>query len=115
MVQTRFTASAAQAYELSLARKMRSPSLLERYLWNPSNASAGQADGRTYIGNLNLVPEESHQINLGAAWSGTNWKLAPNLFYNVVHDYIQGTPDLSLPLVMGQPVLRYTNIGRAQL
>ena len=115
MVQTRFTASAAQAYELSLARKMRSPSLLERYLWNPSNASAGQADGRTYIGNLNLVPEESHQINLGAAWSGANWKLTPNLFYNVVHDYIQGTPDLSLPLVMGQPVLRYTNIGRAQL
>ncbi|MBM3879930.1 MAG: TonB-dependent receptor [Verrucomicrobia bacterium] len=47
----RFTPRAGPAYELGFARKSRSPSSLERYLWTPLSASAGQADGRTYLGN----------------------------------------------------------------
>jgi len=40
------------AYEVGAARKNRAPNLIERYLWTPLSASAGQADGRTYLGDL---------------------------------------------------------------
>lgn len=110
----RYQASAASDYELGLARKTRAPNLVERYLWSPSNASAGQADGRTYLGNLDLDPEVSHQVNLGAAWHGNGWRVAPNLFYNRVRDYIQGTPIARLDS-SGNPVLQYMNVGRADL
>ncbi|HET9063186.1 MAG TPA: TonB-dependent receptor, partial [Candidatus Binatia bacterium] len=71
----RWTASDYATYELAFARKNRSPSLLERYLWTPLSASAGLADGRTYIGNLDLDPETSHQISLTADWHGSNWQV----------------------------------------
>lgn len=110
----RYKASASSDYELGVARKSRAPNLVERYLWSPSNASAGQADGRTYLGNLDLQSEISHQVNLGANWHGDGWQVAPNLFYNSVTDYIQGTPIARLDS-SGNPVLQYTNVGRADL
>lgn len=110
----RYRASAAADYEIGLARKTRSPNLVERYLWTPANASAGQADGRTYLGNLDLRPEVSQQVSLGAAWHGASWRVAPSLFYNRVSDYIQGTPIARLDS-SGNPVLQYTNLGRADL
>jgi iron complex outermembrane recepter protein len=61
----RYNASPALGYLAAVARKTRSPSLLEYYLWTPLSASAGQADGRTYLGNLDLDPEVSHQVSLG--------------------------------------------------
>jgi iron complex outermembrane recepter protein len=111
---TRYQASASGVYEIGVAQKMRAPSLVERYLWSPSNASAGQADGRTYLGNLDLEPEVSHQLNLGARWQGDAWQVAPTLFYNRVRDYIQGTPIARLD-AGGNPVLLYTNLNRADL
>lgn len=110
----RYRASAAVDYEIGLARKTRSPNLVERYLWTPANASAGQADGRTYLGNLDLRPEVSQQVSLGAAWRGAAWRIAPSLFYDRVSDYIQGTPIARLDS-SGNPVLQYTNLGRADL
>ncbi len=110
----RYRASPGTDYEIGLARKTRSPNLVERYIWSPSNASAGQADGRTYLGNLDLRPEVSHQVSLGAAWHGAAWRIAPSLFYNRVSDYIQGTPIARLDS-SGNPVLQYTNLGRADL
>ena len=83
---------------------------MERYLWSPSNASAGLADGRTYMGNLNLVPEVSSQISVGANWHGTGWQIKPSLFYNRVRDYIQGTP-IARTDTSGNPVLQYSNIS----
>ena len=110
----RYRASPGADYEIGLARKTRSPNLVERYIWSPSNASAGQADGRTYLGNLDLTPEVSHQVSLGAAWHGAVWRIAPSVFYNRVSDYIQGTPIARLDS-SGNPVLQYTNLGRADL
>jgi iron complex outermembrane receptor protein len=110
----RYRASPRADYEIGLARKTRSPNLVERYLWTPANASAGQADGRTYLGNLDLKPEVSHQLSLGAVWHGAAWRIAPSLFYNRVSDYIQGAPIARLD-TSGNPVLQYTNLGRADL
>jgi iron complex outermembrane receptor protein len=94
--------------ELSLeggvARKTRSPSLLEHYEWTPFNASAGQADGKTYKGNLDLRPEISHQASLGLAYRRDGLEIRPSLFYQRVRDFIQGMP------VAGQVYLQYQNV-----
>jgi iron complex outermembrane receptor protein len=105
------------SYELGLSRKTRSPSLLERYEWTPLNASAGQADGRTYFGNLNLKPEVAHTFNAGLKWKPGAWQVRPAVFYQRVRDYIQGTPCVAGGYSdcgvrndsNGQPVLKYWN------
>jgi len=51
--------------ELGFGRKTRSPSYQERYLWLPLNATGGLADGRNYIGHIDLQPETSYQGELG--------------------------------------------------
>lgn len=109
----RFTPDAHQSYELGFARKNRAPSLLERYLWTPLSASAGQADGRTYLGNLELDSETSHQFAFTADWHGPRWQVKLTPFYNFVSDYIQGTP--TSRLVNGLPVLQFQNQTRADL
>jgi iron complex outermembrane receptor protein len=100
--------------ELAVALKSRAPSLVERYLWTPLNASAGLADGRTYLGNLDLDPETAFVIALGLEKTGDDWfaKLTP--FYQRVSDYIQGMP-LARNDSAGKPVLQYQNIKRAEL
>jgi len=109
----RLTANDHSDYELAFARKNRAPSLLERYLWTPLSASAGQADGRTYLGNLDLDSETSHQFAATADWHGDRWQFKLTPFYNFVGDYIQGTP--TARIVNGQPVLQFQNVDRADL
>ena len=79
-----------------IARKTRSASYQERYLWLPMQSTAGLADGRTYTGNLELKPEVAHEIELGfdsdqGFDNGQNLNLSPHLFYREISDYIQGT------------------------
>jgi iron complex outermembrane receptor protein len=110
----RFTPEQHQSYELGIARKNRAPSLLERYLWTPLSASAGQADGRTYLGNTELESETSHQIAATGLWYGRTWQLKISPFYNWVHNYIQGTPIARLD-ASGRPVLQFQNFDDVQL
>jgi iron complex outermembrane receptor protein len=100
--------------ELALALKSRAPSIVERYLWTPLNASAGLADGRTYLGNLDLDPETSFQIGLGLEKRGESWSAELTPFYQSVRDYIQGMPLARLDAA-GKPVLQFQNIDRAEL
>ena len=109
VLQTRFKASENATYTAGIARKMQSPSLLQRYLWSPANASAGMADGRTYLGNLALQPEVADTLDLGADWHGAGWRIAPSAYYSRVHDYIQGTP-IARKDAAGLPVLQYNNV-----
>lgn len=106
----RYSASPALGYLVAVARKTRSPSLLEYYLWTPLSASAGQADGRTYLGNLDLDPEVSHQISLGLDYHPAGISIKPSIFYNRVTDYIQGSPIARLD-ANGKPVLKYRNFN----
>ena len=107
--QAVFNASPSADYEFGLARKTRSPNLMERYVWSPNNATAGLADGRTYLGNLTLKPEISNQLNLAANWHGAVWQVKPGLFYNRVQDYIQGVATTRLDAV-GKAVLQFGNV-----
>lgn len=74
------------------ARKTRSPSYQERYLWIPLEATGGLADGKTYTGNPELKPEVAHEIELGLDLENAQYGIYPRLFYKRVSDYIQGTP-----------------------
>ena len=76
--------------ELGLARKTRSASYQERYLWLPLEATGGLADGNLYIGNIDLDPEEAYQLELGLEYSAGGLYVAPRAFYHRVNDYIQG-------------------------
>jgi iron complex outermembrane receptor protein len=89
--------------ELSLtlegARKSRSPSYQERYLWIPLQATNGLADGHNYMGGIELDPEVAMELGLGLAWRHRDAYLEPQLFYRQVNDYIQGIPSTD-PLVI---------------
>ncbi|MEZ5543157.1 MAG: TonB-dependent receptor [Pseudomonadota bacterium] len=79
-------------FELGFARKTRSPSYQERYLWAPLEATAGLADGKTYLGDIDLDPEVSHQVELALTMAAAGSYLEPRVFYRDVSDYIQGVP-----------------------
>lgn len=74
------------------ARKSRSPSYQERYLWIPLEATGGLADGKTYIGDPSLDPEVAHEVELGFDYESSRFDIFPRLFYKKVTDFIQGTP-----------------------
>lgn len=97
--------------EGALTRKTRSPSILERYLWTPTSASAGQADGRTYLGNLDLDPEVAHGVNLGIKLRQPTLRAQAGVFWQDVSDFIQGQPHPTLVDSKGLPVLQYTNVN----
>lgn len=77
---------------LGAARKTRSPSYQERYLWLPMESTGGLADGRTYTGNPGLRPEVAHEVELGFDLTGGRWAFYPRAFYRSVDDFIQGAP-----------------------
>jgi len=107
--------SSDMAVELGFGRKTRSPSYQERYLWMPLNATGGLADGRNYIGNIDLAPETSYQVELGFDWQGESVYFTPRAFYRYVDNYIQGTPTRNqAALAIDPTTLEYTNVN-AQL
>ena len=72
------------------ARKSRSPSYIERYLWIPLNVNAGLGDGNNYIGNVELDPEWSNQFELGLDWANDRAYFSPRAHYQRINNYIQG-------------------------
>lgn len=91
------------------ARKTRSPAYQERYLWTPMESAGGMADGKTYVGNVNLDPEVAHEIELGFDWEQQNFALYPRFFYKDVADFIQGTP--STDTTVNQMAMMMSNMG----
>jgi len=108
-------------FEIGFARKNRGPSYQALYLWSPLQATGGLADGRTYVGNLNLQSETAYQFELGMDWHTDQAYFSPRAFYHYVDHYIQGGASSTLtgkqpncPTTAACPVLQYENIN-AQL
>ncbi len=78
--------------EVGLARKTRSPSYQEAYLWLPLQSTGGLADGHNYVGNPNLDPEVAHEAEVGLDWRSDGAYFSPRAFYRNVDNYIQGVP-----------------------
>jgi len=96
---------------LTLARKTRVPSLLERFAWLPTQASYGLADGNIYVGNPSLKPEIAWIAEAGADLELGSFTLRPTLFYRRVDDYIQGTPFDASVGVIDSPVEMIANMN----
>ena len=108
--------SANTRLNLGLGRKVRSPSYQERYLWLPMEATAGLADGYTYIGDINLKPETAVELTAGLDWSAGRFKLTPEVYYRDVDNYIQGVPstnkvaNMFAMMASGRPPLQFANV-----
>ncbi|GGA65012.1 TonB-dependent copper receptor [Neiella marina] len=108
------------SHSLALAHKQRAPSYQERYLWFPLEATAGLADGRSYIGDPDLDAESAWQLDLATRWQSSALSIEPHLFYQRVDDYIQGTPlpednaymaaNKVATMMSGKPPLLFANV-----
>lgn len=90
VVKGRYRLSEAAVLELAAARKARSPLYQERYLWIPLEANAGLGDGNNYVGDPDLQPEVSRQLELGLDLDYDHWYLSPRFYLRRTSDYIQG-------------------------
>ncbi len=103
-------------FNIGLGRKNRAPSYQELYLWLPMQSTGGLADGRTYIGNLDLDSETNHEITLGLDWSAGNVYVNGQIFFRKIDDFIQGTPSTNMTanmlstMMSGQNPLQFNNI-----
>lgn len=101
---------------LGAAIKQKAPSYQERYLWVPMQSAGGLADGHTYIGNIDLDSETAYQFNLGVSLQEQKFGIAPNIFYQRIDDYIQGTPSTNMAanmvgnMMMGIMPLQFSNL-----
>ncbi|KPV98322.1 Vitamin B12 transporter BtuB [Pseudoalteromonas sp. P1-9] len=102
--------------EISFGLKQRAPSYQQRYLWLPMQATGGLADGKTYIGNIDLNAETAYQLNLAWHYQANGFSISPQIFYHQIDDYIQGTPSNNMAANMvgtmmgGEVPLQFNNI-----
>ncbi|MBU2586785.1 MAG: TonB-dependent receptor [Alphaproteobacteria bacterium] len=89
---------------VTLARKTRVPSLLERFGWLPTEASFGLADGNIYVGNLDLEPETAWVAEVGFDLETDMFSLRPTVFYRRVDNFVQGVPADGTVGVIDSPV-----------
>ncbi len=108
------------SFDVTLGHKERAPAYQELYLWLPLKATAGLADGKNYIGNLDLKEEQANIVELGMKYDSAKTYFGPRLFYQRVDDYIQGTPvpsgtpadmfcTMTAPMC-DNPVLQFSNV-----
>ena len=88
----RWNTSAATEWSVEIGSKSRAPSYQELYLWLPMQATGGLADGRTYIGNLDLEAEESHELVVGVSTEIGRFAMTPQVYFRWVDNYILGVP-----------------------
>lgn len=92
----RYDATPFLSIEAGYARKTRSPSLYERYLWVKSSFFAADmeswfGDLNGYTGNLDLKPEVAHTISTTVSLhdsANKGWELRLTPYYTRVQNYI---------------------------
>lgn len=99
VLKSRYQANDNLVVELGFAQKSRSPIYQERYLWIPLEANAGIGDGNNYVGNQNLEPEESSQVELGLDWDFGDFYFSPRFYQRDVDNYIQGVPATNMAVI----------------
>ena len=105
-----------KSVEIGLGRKHRAPSYQELFLWAPLPITGGLADGRSYVGNLQLREERNQEITFGFSWQKESNYFTPQLFYRRVDDYIQGTAatnpvaNMVSMALSGAPALQFNNV-----
>ncbi|WP_197493223.1 TonB-dependent receptor domain-containing protein [Woeseia oceani] len=112
----RYRRSERTEWTFELGSKTRAPSYQELYLWLPLEATGGLADGRNYIGDMNLVPERANEVVVGFSHDAGRFSVSPQLFYRDVNNYIQGVPSTNMlanmvsTMMSGSAPLMYANV-----
>lgn len=103
------------SFGIGLARSSRAPDMQEQYI----KFLATGFDRYDYLGNPDLKPETSHQLDLTFNRTGKRLRIDINLFASTIRNFISGTlvpPSVARPLSMGAPgVKQFNNIERAVL
>ncbi len=94
--QARYEPKPTFTFEFGYARKTRSPSLYERYLWvrrsfAAANMNGWFGDGNGYTGNINLRPEVAHTVSGTFGWHDAakkGWDLKVTPYFTRVQNYI---------------------------
>jgi len=108
--------STAIEWSVEVGSKSRAPSYQELYLWLPMQATGGLADGRTYIGDLDLQQERSKELVVGVSTVAGRFGWSPQLYYRRVDDYIQGVPSTNMvanmvsTMMTGKQPLQFANV-----
>jgi iron complex outermembrane receptor protein len=116
VIKYRRPMSASTEWNVEVGSKSRAPSYQELYLWLPMQATGGLADGRTYIGNLDLREERSNEIVIGVSAQVGEFAISPQVFYRRVDDYIQGVPSTNMIanrvaiMMSGSEPLQFENV-----
>lgn len=99
--------------ELGLGRKTRAPSYIERFTWVPIESTAGLADNNNHVGDPDLDPEVSREIDVGINWETNDETLdvAPRVFYRDVEHYITGVPFDATPNTVDSDVERVSRVN----
>jgi len=93
-VLARYTRDASLDVELGLARKVRSPSLYERYTWFSRGMEMLMVnwfgDGNGYVGDPDLEPEKAHTASFTLDWHAPDrrWEVKVTPYYTRVTDYV---------------------------
>ncbi len=112
----RWRVGADTEWRFEIGSKTRAPAYQELYLWLPLQATGGLADGRTYVGGLDLDEERSNEIVVGFGASTGRLTVSPEVFYRRVDGYIQGTPssngvaNMVSQMMSGNPALEFANV-----
>ena len=112
----RYKSDNGAEWHIELGSKTRAPSYQELYLWLPLQATGGLADGRSYIGSLDLEEERSNEISLGFGKTTGRFSVSPQVFYRRVDGYIQGVPSSNMvanmvaQMMTGAPALQFANV-----
>jgi len=103
-------------FNIDIGSKTRAPSYQELYLWLPLQATGGLADGRNYIGNLELDAERSNEIAVGIDWATDRFSISPQAYFKDIDNYITGTPSTVMPanmlamMMSGSGALQFNNV-----
>ncbi len=92
----------------NVGRAFRAPTLLERYFFGPHQDTVD-------IGNPNLKPETSFNLDLGLKAKYANFQGAVSLFRNEISDYIVKRRTGRFDPVSGLEIDKWENVGRALL
>lgn len=92
VLRVQYQLNDATVLRLGVGQKSRAPGYVERYGWLPAASSNGLADGHIYVGNLDLKPEISREVEVGVDWSSAHAYFRPAAWLRNVDDYITGVP-----------------------
>ncbi len=109
VINGRYSQSEQFSWVVGLARKQSSASYQQRYLWVPMQSTGGLADGRTYVGKMDLELETAYQVELGVDFTTQQLSLQPRLFAQRIDNYIQGVPTTDRYVIMAARMMGDNN------